>query len=876
MPHASPLPPRPPRWATRLLERFCAPHLLEEMRGDLEELYQERLDALGRREAARRYVRDVLSLVRPFVLKRKKDHHPSLPFLSMLRNYFTIAFRNMMRQKGYTGLNLVGLSLGIACCLFIFLFIRNELDYDRFHRNRDRIFRVLRAGERNGEKLAGAYTSGPYAPALKNDFPAEIVHAVRVMPGRALVSYGDKVFQEDGFYLIDSTFFEVFSYPLLRGDARTALGKPNSVVISPEVARKYFGDADPMGKVLDVDNGEERYEVTGILAPVPGNSHLDFDFLINIAPLRNYAFFNTWNDNAMMTYVLLADRVQPDRVAARLPAFMDKYMGEEFKREGRRTDLALEPVTDIYLDKHVTSDMVAHGDRQVIYLFAAVALFILAIACINFMNLSTARSAGRAREVGMRKVMGAFRKDLVMQFLGESLLLTLLGVVLALVFVLIGLPRFSAFLEKPLALPVVDPAFWLFLAGLVGVVGVLAGMYPAFFLSAFQPIRVLKGKFTTGRGSAWLRKSLVVVQFSISVLLIVGTFIIVRQLDYVRAKNLGYDKEHTLLVRLDNGEIRSNRQGFVSDLQRIAQVQSASLMSGEPGGFHDNFNFNVEGKTGETWQLRTVFTDHDYVKTLGLKVIAGRDLSEDYSTDALEGMLLNRTAVKKLGWLPQEALGKTLKNTIRDSLPRRVVGVVEDFHFSSLKEEIQPLAISIARDNRVIAIKLAAGNPQEAISRIEASWRKIAPKYPFAYEFLDQVYDNLYQAEHKQRTILGIFAGVAIFVACLGLFGLAAFTAEQRTKEVSVRKVLGASVGNVVVLLSKDFLKLVLIAIVLAVPVAWYLMHQWLQDFVYRITIGPGVFLLAGGIAVAIALLTVSYHAIRTALSDPAKTLRSE
>ncbi|HEX8528440.1 MAG TPA: ABC transporter permease, partial [Cytophagales bacterium] len=682
--------------------------------------------------------------------------------------------------------------------------------------------------------------------------------------------------QEDGFYLIDSTFFDVFSYPLLRGDARTALLKPNSVVISPAVARKYFGDDDPMGKTLDVDNGDDRYEVTGILAPVPGNSHLDFDFLVNIAPLRNYQFFNTWNDNAMMTYVLLADRVQPARVEARLPAFMDKYMGEEFKREGRRTDLALEPVTDIYLDKHVTSDMVAHGDRQVIYLFGAVALFILAIACINFMNLSTARSAGRAREVGMRKVMGAFRKDLVTQFLGESLLLTLLGVVLALIFVAVGLPKFSAFLEKPLALPVADPAFWAFLVVLTLVVGALAGTYPAFFLSAFQPIRVLKGKFTTGRGSAWLRKSLVVVQFSISVLLIVGTFIIVRQLDYVRAKNLGYDKEHTLLVRLNNPEIRSNRQGFVGDLKRVAQVQSASLMSGEPGGFHDNFNFNVEGKTAETWQLRTVFTDHHYVKTLGLKVIAGRDLSENYGTDALEGMLLNRTAVKKLGWLPQEALGKTLFNTIRDSLPRRVVGVVEDFHFSSLKEEIQPLAISMAPDNRVIAIKLTAGNPQEAIRRVEAAWRKIAPKYPFTYEFLDQVYDNLYRAEQKQRTILGIFAGIAILVACLGLFGLAAFTAEQRTKEVSVRKVLGASVANVVVLLSKDFVKLVLIAIALAVPLSWYLMQAWLEDFVYRIAIGAGVFLLAGGLAVGIALLTVSYHAIRTALSNPAKTLRSE
>ncbi len=873
--HSSDSPPRPPDWATRLLEWFCAPHLLEEMRGDLEELYRERVDTLGIRQARYRYVRDVLSLVRPFVVKRKKNAYTPPSSFTMLQNYFTIAFRNMMRQKGYTALNLTCLTLGITCCLFIFLFMQNELDYDRFHQNGDRVYRMVRVGERNGERAGVAWTSGPYATALQNDFPAEIVHTVRVMPGRALVTYGDKTFQEDRFYLIDSTFFDVFTYPFLRGDARTALTKPNSVVITAETARKYFGDEDPVGKILDIDNGDEKYEVTGVVAAATGNSHLNFDFLTNIAPLRNFEFFKTWNDNSMMTYVLLADQVTPARMEARLPGFMDKYMGEEFKRDGRRTDLTLQPLKSVYLDTHV-NDPFAHGNREVIYLFGAVAGFILAIACINFMNLSTARSAGRAREVGMRKVMGAYRKDLIAQFMGESLLLTLLGVALALVLVAIGLPRFSAFLEKPLSLPLANPGFWLFLMGLIVVVGVLAGAYPAFFLSAFQPIRVLKGKFTAGKESTWLRKSLVVVQFSISVLLITGTFIIVRQLNYIQEKNLGYDKEHTLLVRLQNPEIRANREGFVNELDRIAQVQSASMMSGEPGGFHDNFNFEVQGKTGETWQLRTVFTDHHYVKTLGLKVIAGRDLSEAYRTDVLEGMLLNRTAVQKMGWTLEEALGKTLFNTIRDSLQRRVVGVVEDFHFSSLKEAIQPLAISISRDNRVIAIKLGPGNPQAAIAGVENAWRKVAPKYPFTYEFLDQVTENLYKAEQKQQAILGSFAGVAIFVACLGLLGLAAFTSEQRTKEVSVRKVLGASVGNVVVLLSRDFIKLVLLSIALATPAAWYLMHQWLEDFVYRIPIRPDVFIAAGGMAVGIALFTVSYHAIRTALTNPAKTLRSE
>ncbi len=794
----------------------------------------------------------------------------------MLLSYFRIALRNLVKHKVYTVVNVAGLSVGIACCLFIFLFVHNEMSYDAFFENGDRIYRVRRVGEMNGEKIGIPYVSPPYAPALRNDFPDEIVHAVRVMPERGLVTYGDKAFQENKLFFTDSTFFEVFSYPLLQGDPRTVLDKPNSLVITPAAARKYFGDADPVGKVLDIDNGTYLYEVTGVMAPPPGNAHLDFDFLASTGPFAKKDFFKSWGYNALATYVLLADNASASRLETRFPAFMDKYMSDHFKQSGNRTDITLQPLRDIYFGQHLGFDPSLHGDLQVIYLFSTVALFILAIACINFMNLSTARSSGRAKEVGMRKVMGAFRTDLIAQFLGESLLLTLLGVALALVLVYAGLPWFSAFLEKPLALPLGNPGFWAFLAGLTLVVGTLAGTYPAFFLSGFQPIRVLKGRFTAGRGSGQLRKGLVVVQFGISVLLVVSTFIIVRQLDYVQAKKLGFDKEHTLLVRISNGEIWNSRENFINDLHRIAQVREASAMSGEPGGFHDGLPFDVEGKTGEPWQLRTVFTDHRYVKTMGLKVIAGRDLSEAYSTDVLEGMLLNRAAVKKLGWSPQEALGKAFKNRLVDSLPRRVVGVVEDFHFSSLKEEIQPLAISMGDDNRVIAIRLTAGNPQEAISRIEGAWRKIVPKYPFTYEFLDQVYDNLYRAEQKQRTILGIFAGVAIFVACLGLFGLAAFTAEQRTKEVSVRKVLGASVGNVVLLLSKDFVKLVLVAIALAVPLAWYLMHQWLQDFVYRISIGPDVFLLAGGLAVGIALLTVSYHAIRTALSNPAKTLRSE
>ncbi len=784
----------------------------------------------------------------------------------MLTNYLKIALRNLMKHKVYTFINIAGLSVGIACCLFIALFIGNELRYDRFHNNGSRIYRVLRQSDMNGKKAGVPWTSGPYAPALKNDFPAEVQYAVRAMPDNALISYGDKSFIEKKILFADSTFFRVFSFPLVQGKPASVLDKPNSIVITGELAQKYFGNQDPIGKVLQYEKGRYTFEVTGVVEK-PANSHLDFEMVASIAQVRNQEWFQGWWNNAMATYVLLAPNVSAAKVEARLPQFMDKYMGQDFQKYGGRTDLTLQPLEGIYLGEHHDFDPAIHGDVKVIWLFTAVAIFILAIACINFMNLSTARSAGRAREVGMRKVMGAFRTDLITQFLGESFVLTALAVLLALVLVLAGLPAFSAFVGKSLTLPWNSLLLPVFLLGILLAVGLLAGSYPAFVLSAFQPVKVLKGKFTAGRQSTMLRKGLVVVQFGISVLLIIGTLIIIRQLDFVQAKKLGYDKEQTLLVRVSNNEIYEHRESFKNDLLRMAQVKSVSAMSGEPGGFHDSYTFKIIGKNNEKGMIRTVFTDYDYLKTLGLQLVAGRDFSREYGTDAREATILNRTTVKQLGWTPREAIGQMVHNEMRDSLPRKVVGVVEDFHFSSLKNKIEPLAISVADDNRVIAVKLTAGNPQEAIAGIEKAWQKAAPQYPFTYEFLDQVYDNLYKTEQKQRSIFGIFAGIGIFIACLGLFGLAAFTAEQRTKEVSVRKVLGATVSNVVLLLSKDFVKLVLISVALASPLAWYAMHQWLQDFAYRVPISLDVFLLSGIAALFIALFTVSY---------PAKTLRSE
>jgi putative ABC transport system permease protein len=536
----------------------------------------------------------------------------------------------------------------------------------------------------------------------------------------------------------------------------------------------------------------------------------------------------------------------------------------------------LQPLEHIYFDNETQWDSAAHGDRKVVYIFTVIAFFILLIACINFMNLSTARSMGRAKEVGLRKVMGAYRSHLVLQFLSESIVLAFISLILALGLVWGLKPAFNSLVEKNLTIPYGAFFVILILLAVTISVGLLAGSYPAFFLSSFQPIKVLKGRFKANPQSAWLRKGLVVVQFSISIILIIGTFIIIRQMEFTQEKKLGYDKEHVVLVRINNNGIRTNRERFKTMLQGETEIASVSAMSGEPGGFHDNFSVDIQGRKEQEWKFRTVFTDFDYVKTLGMKVVAGRDFSRDYGTDTTQAAIINETAVKQLGWTNEEALGKDITITMRENTPRKVVGVVQDFHFSSLKEKIEPMVIAVADDNRVLAIKISPGNPAQAINKIEKAWAALAPQYPFEYTFLDEVYTNLYKAEQKQMAVFSVFASIAIFIACLGLFGLAAFTAEQRTKEMSVRKVLGADVSNIVLLLSGDFVKLVLIALIIASPVAWYAMHKWLEDFTYRAPIRPGVFLLAGICAMVIALLTVSYHAIKTAYTNPVKTLRSE
>jgi len=791
----------------------------------------------------------------------------------MIKNYLKIAWRNLYKHKAFSLIHILGLTIGVTVCLMIFLYITNEFSVDKFHTKGKNIYRVMR--QFDPTKPSVPYLSGPYAPALLNDFGDDIKAAVRVRPENFLVTYDNKAFNEKRACSVDAGFFQLFSYQLLKGDASNALKDPNSVVLAESVAKKYFGSVEnAMGKVITFDKELQR-KVTGVAKDLQSNTHLDFDIFVPIANLVNYDWFKRWMNNSMFIYVELNEHANKARLEQQFPGFMKKYMGQDMERFGAKFNLSLTPLADVYFEPSSAFDNVRHGEKAVVYIFISVAILIMLIACINFMNLSTIRAVDRSKEVGLRKVLGALRNHLILQFIGESVLLAVIACILSIGLLFILMPYYNDVLGYTLSSPWGSWPIYLFLLSVVVVVGFLAGSYPAFFLSAFSPIQALKGKLRLGKGGTLLRQTLVVVQFSISVFLIIGTIVMTRQMKYMKEKSLGYDKEQTLVIKIDNNDIYDHSKAFKSQLLANSNVEAVSLMSGEPGGFHDIHIFEAEAQH-ESLKSRTEFADFDHTKLLGLKIIAGRDLSAQFGTDSAGAVLINRTAAQRLGFTPIQAIGKWIHNVGRDSLRRQVVGVIEDFNFLTLKESIEPLVISPGEDWRVILVKLKPGGLKAGIATVESVYKAVAPVYPFEYTILDQRFDTAYRTDLRQQTILSIFAGLAIFVACLGLFGLASFTAAKRTKEIGVRKVLGSSVQNILILLSKDMLKPVLIATIIAVPIGYYCMHKWLQNFAYQIAINYTVFLLAGAVAMLIAFITISFQSIKAALANPVKSLRSE
>jgi len=790
----------------------------------------------------------------------------------MLSNYLKAAWRQLRKNRVFSFINIFGLTIGVTACLMIFLFLLNEFSMDRFHENSDRIYRVIRGYERDGEPGRVAYLSGLYADALQTDFPGEIEKTVRVMRMDNLVSINEKSFHESKVFAVDSSFFQVFSFPLLKGNKADLLKNPGSVVITASTAKKYFGSVDnAMGQTIQLDH-ELLLTVTGILKDISTASHLEFDLLVPLANYRDIPVMKKWINNGVYTYVMLRPNANVSALESRFPAFIDKYLGSELKQFGFHWTLSLLPLKDVYFDK---TDYDKHGDKKVVYIFLSVAVLILLIACINFTNLSTIRAVDRSKEVGLRKVLGALRSNLIGQFIGESVLLTAIACGLAVGLLKLLMPLYTQWLGYPVSIIEQAIPMSLFLISVIVLIGLLAGSYPAFFLSAFSPIQALKGKLKLGKAGAGLRQLLVVIQFSISIFLIVAVIVSSKQMDFVKNKEVGYDKEQTLIVRLDNREIGEHREAFKTMLLENNGIKNVSFMSGEPGGFFDAYVFKVDDRA-TAWNARTEFADFDFVKTLGLKIIAGRDLSGNFPTDTTNAVLINETAAKSLGWAPQEAVGHRLLNTVRDEAPRTIVGVVNDFNYESLKENIASLVIAPNPDRRVALVRLSSTNINASVDAVNSVYRKIAPSYPFEYKFLDQQFDRIYKTDIRQQTLLSVFGILAIIVACLGLFGLASFATTKRFKEIGVRKVLGSSVSGIVILLSKDLLKPVLIAACVSIPIGYLVMSKWLQNFAYQTSLSSWIFIAAAFFTLVIAWMTIGIKAIGAALMNPVKSLRTE
>ena len=792
---------------------------------------------------------------------------------SMIKNYIKIAWRNLIKNKAFSIINALGLTIGITVCAMIFLFIAHQFSVDKFHSQGERIYRVMRGFDRSKERAP--YLSAPYASALLTDYPNDIKKAVRVLPTNGLFSFGNISFNEKKLFIADTDFFELFSFPLVKGNPQNVLKNPTSVVLTEKTAKKYFGNDNPVGKVLQLDKNRQL-TVTGIAQDPPINSHLDFDLVIPLTNYINEDSFKAWENNNLFTYILLNEHKDPKQLENQFPQFMDRHMKTVSSNMGLHFDLALTPLHDIYFEPHSAFDSAKHGDKKVVYIFLSIAILILVIACINFMNLSTIRAVDRSKEVGLRKVLGAQRFQLTGQFIGESILLTSISCIFAMCLLQLSMPLYSQLLGYTLTVPWNSWPIYIFLLAVIFIVGILAGSYPALYLSTFPPIQALKGKLRLGKSGALFRHVLVVFQFSISILLIIGTLIITKQMKYVKEKGLGYNDQQSVVIPIDNEEFYHNLRTFKNELSTSSDIASVSFMSGEPGGFFDSHTFEVEGQHDEKWKSRTEFTDFDYVGTLGLKIIAGRNFSTQYPTDSTRAVLINRTAASLLGFTPDQAIGKWIKNTIRDQSKRAIIGVVDDFNFLSLKENMDALVISPSDDLRVAVVRLNTKDFPAALKTIKAAFGKVAPLYPFEYSFLDQKFDTMYKTDIRQQRILSLFSGLAIFIACLGLYGLASFTAAKRNKEIGIRKVLGASVSGVTTLLSRDFIKPVLIALIIASPIAWIAMNKWLEDFAYRIEIQWWMFVLAGLLTISIALVTVSWQAIRAAVANPVDSLRDE
>jgi putative ABC transport system permease protein len=866
----------PPKFFLRFFRWFCNPSFAEDIEGDLKEMFMRDAASGNIARARLQFSLNVLRLFRPGIIKRFNNQSAYTNPSPMFRNYFITSLRSLARSKGFSAINIIGLSVGLATFSLIAFYVYHELSFDRYHKNGDRIFRIVENLRTENELLLQSTSSPPMGPTMLKDFP-EVEKYVRLQNWDLLVERNGVSFYEQDSYIADSTVFDVFSFNLIKGEKRTALREPFSIVLTEPMAKKYFGSDDPVGQMLKI--GYDQYKVTGVMEDVPENSHFRFSCLLSFStwsqnPNNKRGEETGWFWNGFHTYLMLRDAESIDDVRAKMRGFIDKNIE---KGGMYYEDLPLQPLYSIYMETPRSWENGTRGSLNNVYILSIIAVFILLIACFNYINLATARASRRLKEVGLRKALGAQRRMLVMQFLGESVIVTVLASMFAAVIAWIALPSFRTLVESQLSLSVLPDA-WIVTVGIVLLVlfiSFLAGAYPALIISGFQPLQIFRPSTKGVYSHHNFRRILVSLQFMISITLVAGTLLVHDQIELVRNQDLGFNKDAMLLLPTNRDTSINNHLEYVkNEFKELKGVRSVSASATVPGQSPNNLYTGVEitdGKMSPT-NINYNFVDHDYITTYDIKLIAGRNFSREVKADDTTAFIINETGMKDFGWTPEQAIGKKVE--LRQV--GKIIGVMKDFNYRSLHMKVEPIMFVLTRGAGQISIRLDDNDIPATVERIQEKWNELVPHLPFDYKFLDAEYDRQYKADQQLSKVVGIFTGLSIFIGCLGLLGLASFAVERRTKEIGVRKVLGASVANVMMLISREFVVLIAVALVIATPITWYLIQRWEQNFTLQAVINPIRFVMAGASVFLVAWLSIGFLSFRAATANPTKALRHE
>jgi len=871
---------KPPKLAEKILSKLQYDDVWKTTLGDFEEYYQHLLKKLGKAEANKWYWKQVLRYAPSKII------HRLYWSAEMFKNYLKIALRSLKKQKSYSFINIFGLAIGFTCFVMIGLFIQYELSYDTFHEQSDRTYRVV--AKQPGNEYQGsewfALTPTAMAATLKRDFP-EVEHATYFGLTKSLLTVNNNTYNESGL-IADGDFFQIFSYRWYRGNPYTALSDPNAIILTRTMAQVLFGDENPIGKSIDQEyvNGKETTKtVTGVIADPPKNSHFSFKFILNDQTTPYYKYnLQEWSNTNIYTFITLNDGVESEQFSKKLPGFADTYIAASDYYQNNPDKLPIHTLQALE-DVHLKSDYLnfnprSTGDIKYVYMFSIIALIILLIACVNYMNLSTARSLTRAKEVGVRKVVGAFRSNLMMQFISEAVIISLLSIIVATCIIIAFLPTFSELVGRELTSQIfLSWKFWAFALSTSLLAGIVSGSYPAFYLSKLKPALILKSQQRGGKGNTLFRNLLVIVQFTITIVLLIGSIVVFKQLDYIQSTDTGLERERVVAISTTDSKLWDSYETLKSELLKNPSIQDVSSSQFDPIYMSSRTTISEwDGVTeGEELQIYISPVGFDFIEMLDIEIVAGRSFDEELYRETSTDFLVNEAALSELGWTKNEAIGKSFSAWGNEGT---IVGIVKDFNFLSLYQQIAPLTIMLTNQNnqRYVLVKISDSKIQNTLALLEASIKEISPGHPFSYSFLDDSYNDMYRSDLRLGTIFNYFTVLALIIACLGLFGLATFVTEQRTKEIGIRKVLGANILQIISLLNKDFLKLVGISFIVAVPIGWYLAQNWLQEFAFRISLQPFIFVGAGILTFGIALLTVSYKSIKTARSNPVESLKSE